>query len=257
MHAYRDAIRRSAGAYILYPGGDESPTRRDMFHEVLPGLGAFVLRPDQDGLADRAGAETLERFVEDVIEHLASDGTDFGRADYWTSRTYKEKLGRRLPVAAVHRPPADTAVLLGFVRSNDHRKWIHESGLYNLRADDRPGSVQLASPELSADLVVLYDAIDTKLDIFRTTGRLHVHTAADLARLAYPGPLGNLYCCLELGERLQFEPTALPQPAAVRTLARHGVPPEHWGAPVLKNWIDLLGAELAEPGVLTPAREDQ
>ena len=39
MHAYRDAIRRTAGAYIIYPGGKEEHFKG--FRELLPGLGAF------------------------------------------------------------------------------------------------------------------------------------------------------------------------------------------------------------------------
>ncbi|MGA0334372.1 MAG: DUF2357 domain-containing protein, partial [Kiritimatiellia bacterium] len=46
MHAYRDAIRRSAGAYVLYPGADAGEKPFKGFHELLPGLGAFPLRPD-------------------------------------------------------------------------------------------------------------------------------------------------------------------------------------------------------------------
>jgi len=37
MHAYKDAIRRTGGAYVLYPGDDE-PERLEGFHEILPGL---------------------------------------------------------------------------------------------------------------------------------------------------------------------------------------------------------------------------
>ena len=40
MHAYKDAIRRTGGAYILYPGESEE-WRKIGFHEVIPGLGAF------------------------------------------------------------------------------------------------------------------------------------------------------------------------------------------------------------------------
>ena len=55
MHAYRDAIRRSAGAYVLYPGNAGDGKRFDEFvgfHEVLPGLGAFAIRPRLDGTAE-------------------------------------------------------------------------------------------------------------------------------------------------------------------------------------------------------------
>ena len=55
MHAYRDAIRRTAGAYVLYPGNDGDDKRFEEFdhrgfHEVLPGLGAFAIRPKPTAL---------------------------------------------------------------------------------------------------------------------------------------------------------------------------------------------------------------
>ena len=44
MHAYKDAIRRTGGAYILYPGTDNQNPLKG-FHEIIPGLGAFAIRP--------------------------------------------------------------------------------------------------------------------------------------------------------------------------------------------------------------------
>lgn len=41
MHAYRDAIKRSQGAYVVYPGRSNEAVRFQGFHEILPGLGAF------------------------------------------------------------------------------------------------------------------------------------------------------------------------------------------------------------------------
>ena len=64
MHAYRDAIRRSAGAYIIYPGTQRKYYRG--YHEILPGLGAFPLRPytkDQD-------VSEIRAFLEQVVNHL-------------------------------------------------------------------------------------------------------------------------------------------------------------------------------------------
>ena len=66
MHAYRDAIRRSAGAYVIYPG-DEQRTPFMEHHEVLPGLGAFPLRP---GATGPVGAAALDRFLADVLDHV-------------------------------------------------------------------------------------------------------------------------------------------------------------------------------------------
>lgn len=39
MHAYRDAIKRSQGAYVLYPGRANAAVKLKGFHEILPGLG--------------------------------------------------------------------------------------------------------------------------------------------------------------------------------------------------------------------------
>lgn len=43
MHAYKDAIRRTGGAYILYPGTENQVIHG--FHEIIPGLGAFAISP--------------------------------------------------------------------------------------------------------------------------------------------------------------------------------------------------------------------
>ncbi|MGI9252517.1 MAG: DUF2357 domain-containing protein, partial [Thermomicrobiales bacterium] len=48
MHAYRDAIRRTQGAYVLYPGTAGDATQWIEYHELLPGLGAFAVRPGNE-----------------------------------------------------------------------------------------------------------------------------------------------------------------------------------------------------------------
>jgi predicted component of viral defense system (DUF524 family) len=65
MHAYRDAIRRTEGAYVIYPGRSQ----REMwygFHEILPGLGAFGLRPDNV----QFGVSAIQGFLNDVVKQI-------------------------------------------------------------------------------------------------------------------------------------------------------------------------------------------
>lgn len=69
MHAYKDAIRRTGGAYILYPGRVEK--QFEGFHEVLPGLGAFTITPS----LSNTGIKGLSNFIDNVIIHLIDKTT--------------------------------------------------------------------------------------------------------------------------------------------------------------------------------------
>lgn len=89
MHAYRDAIKRSHGAYVLYPGRSNAPVQFRGFHEMLPGLGAFGVAPDENGQAQ--GIDSLEKFLEDAIAYLSSRVTASERLSYHTWSSYRRK----------------------------------------------------------------------------------------------------------------------------------------------------------------------
>jgi predicted component of viral defense system (DUF524 family) len=115
MHAYRDAIRRSAGAYVIYPG-TENNIRRE-YHELLPGLGAFALRPTETGTDD--GSEIVRQFIADILEHVASQITQHERGRFWLREIFERSSpsNKRAPNADfLVAPPADTKVLLGYVK---------------------------------------------------------------------------------------------------------------------------------------------
>ena len=61
MHAYKDAIRRTGGAYVLYPGTEKKEIRG--FHEIIPGLGAFAIRPSRSN----NGTEELKKFLNAIL----------------------------------------------------------------------------------------------------------------------------------------------------------------------------------------------
>ena len=238
MHAYRDAIHRTSGAYVLYPGTDKE-TRYPKYHEILPGLGAFVLRPTESGRAEAASAQALQQFIEDVIDHLTATGTDQERAAYWRELTYGERLGTQLsPDAWLGAPPADTTVLLGFVKSPAHWSWIERTGTYNLRVGERRGSVQLTSPELSAELLCLYDQYGADVSLYRLDRALILRTSDQLLAEGYPSPGGSLYCCLVLGAPL-LQAAGTTSADRVRALARSDREPEEWAAPRSVRWHAL------------------
>ena len=80
MHAYKDAIRRTGGAYVLYPG-DVSVNKKG-FHEIIPGLGAFPVRPSKtdDGISE------LKEFILEVINHFVNRASQREKTAYRTLR---------------------------------------------------------------------------------------------------------------------------------------------------------------------------
>ncbi len=90
MHAYRDAIKRSQGAYILYPGRNNAATRFSGFHELLPGLGAFGVAPNEDGKAQ--GMDSLSAFLDEAVAHLTNRATAQERLSYHLRSAYRGKV---------------------------------------------------------------------------------------------------------------------------------------------------------------------
>ena len=236
MHAYRDAIRRSAGAYVLYPGTEQELLQE--YHELLPGLGAFALKPTESGHA--AGTAGVRRFVKDVLDHIASQLTQHERSRYWRSKIFSSAPSKVpfLPVVPfLDRPPADTQVLLGYVQGQAQWDWIQSTQLYNLRADERRGSVSLDSHQLAVDLVVLSCPTLGTTRVARVVGGPEIKTLDQMRELRYPKPRGSYYCLV-----LDFLPDQTRElhlssesiEAARRTLSRTS------GFPVVMDWEQLM-----------------
>jgi len=166
MHAYRDAIRRSEGAYILYPGEAGSPTRFQGFHEILPGLAAFALKPG--GAGEAVGLQHLSHFIDEVVGHVCNRATAREQSSdhrfdvYSASETgigssvnsplpERERIGNRRPT-----PPAEHLVLVGWCDGEQHLEWILRSGLYNFRAGLRHGSIRLDPAVTGAKHLLLH-----------------------------------------------------------------------------------------------------
>jgi predicted component of viral defense system (DUF524 family) len=154
MHAYRDAIKRSQGAYVLYPGSTNSPQMLKGFHEILPGLGAFGVAPDENGAAQ--GLESLEKFLEEVLAHLGNRTTAQERVSYHIAESY---MAREEPVqygalslletdvyAENYRalPPAEHMVLTAWFNNDAQRILAQaEDGFTYVRLGRRSGSLHV------------------------------------------------------------------------------------------------------------------
>ena len=156
MHAYKDAIRRTSGAYILYPGSENK--KLIGFHEVLPGLGAFCLSPNNI----EKDSKEIEHFLHDILEHMLNRASQRERMSYHTYEIYNSEpsvLCESMPEpygSDRNLIPEETFVLLGSFHDENHLKWILGNKLYNTRTDTGNGSVRLKQEISSAKYLLLH-----------------------------------------------------------------------------------------------------
>ena len=156
MHAYKDAIRRTSGAYILYPGSENK--KLIGFHEVLPGLGAFCLSPNNI----EKDSKEIEHFLHDILEHMLNRASQRERMSYHTYEIYNSEpsvLCESMPEPYGNDRnliPEETFVLLGSYKDEDHLQWILNNGIYNLRTGTKNGSVHLKQEITSAKYLLLH-----------------------------------------------------------------------------------------------------
>lgn len=157
MHAYKDAIRRTSGAYILYPGSEHKPPFKG-FHEILPGLGAFCMRPNSIEM----DSKEIEHFLLEVLKHMLNRASQRERMSYHAYEIYNSEpsvLCESMPEPYGNDRdliPEETFVLLGSFRDENHLKWILGNKLYNTRTDTGNGSVRLKQEISSAKYLLLH-----------------------------------------------------------------------------------------------------
>ena len=156
MHAYKDAIRRTGGAYVLYPGeGKDEPFRG--FHELIPGLGAFVIKPNND-LKDK---EHLKTFIKKVVANFIDRSS---QREYTAIKIHdihrknkgdQDILNEPLPEYVSNKKliPSETFVLVGYYKDDKHLKWIRDNKYYNVRYGEK---YSLGVDEIDAQYLLLY-----------------------------------------------------------------------------------------------------
>lgn len=202
MHAYKDAIRRSGGAYILYPGATDQTFRG--FHEIIPGLGAFSVNPSPSN-ADIKG---LSNFIDLVIDHLLDRTSQREKLSDETYHIFKELkeddhvLHERIPeYVDKEKVFADeVAVLIGFYKNEEHLQWILKNNLYNFRTGTDRGSLPLSDMHLHAKYLILHGKDELETDkIFKLTAKgPRIFSRNDLLKNDYPDPKGDLYVVFQL-----------------------------------------------------------
>jgi predicted component of viral defense system (DUF524 family) len=175
MHAYKDAIRRTGGAYVLYPG-DKSINQKG-FHEIIPGLGAFTVKPSKTD----SGIGELKAFILEIIEHFINRASQREKIAYRTFDIYKNPPESdnvvKEPLPEPYNTnrdliPDDTFVLVGYYNSQEQYDWIQRTGLYNFRMGSGAGSLVLDKETVSSKYLLLHTSGDTNSgDLWKIVSR--------------------------------------------------------------------------------------
>jgi predicted component of viral defense system (DUF524 family) len=214
MHAYKDAIRRTAGAYVLYPGeGKDEPFRG--FHELIPGLGAFVIKPNKDN----KDKEHLKNFIKNVVanfidrasqrEYTAVKIYDIHRDKKDDENLLDEPMPEYLDEAKkVKLIPDETHIIIAYYKSIDHLNWIQNRMKYNGRIGNSRGAMKLTPEFIGANYIILHNTSNPEIVIYKINQREEykpvVISAEDdifVQEPIYPNPSQPFYLLFNLLEK--------------------------------------------------------
>lgn len=209
MHTYKDAIRRTAGAYILYPGTDKKYTKFG-FHEIIPGLGAFSIRPSRTN----NGTEELRKFLNEVVHHFLNRASQREKMSLKTYETYKDdqinEVNEELPEpfgSNRNLLPDETYVLVAFYKDEEHLKWILKNRLYNARTGSTRGSLRLSPKETGAKYLILHttgEIITQRIFKLRNKGP-RIFSKANMIKKLYPDPSQDFYLVYDIEDSIEKE----------------------------------------------------
>jgi predicted component of viral defense system (DUF524 family) len=197
MHAYKDAIRRTGGAYVLYPGEgiiEKTDIKFKGFHEIIPGLGAFAVRPTDN----QTGIENVSTFIDDLIKHFLNRGSQsekLASKEYDIFKNFDEEKGNVkdpmpefLDEAKQEKLiPDETFILVAYYKK-ENWDWILKTGLFNTRAGSSRGSLKLGPHESGAKYILLHSDGEIQTGKFfkvRAIGP-RIFSRKTLERLNYP-----------------------------------------------------------------------
>ena len=128
MHTYNDAIRRTIGSYVLYPGsygnGSTGNEAFRLYDEILPGVGAFSIKPSM-GIQ---GENELKSFIVSVIKSREASNSRLNRLKYYTEMILGEpsiikgNKSRFIPATCESMKAGDMYVM-GYIRADNEKDY--------------------------------------------------------------------------------------------------------------------------------------
>jgi len=137
MHTYNDAIRRTIGSFVLYPGKCDSADTKGvsfkLYDEILPGVGAFAIRPS----IDEYGENELRKFITSLLESKGALHSRLNRINHYTEMVLREPAISVLDNADfINTYKEDEQrgekCVLGYVRAASHEDYYYSLKNNNL-----------------------------------------------------------------------------------------------------------------------------
>jgi predicted component of viral defense system (DUF524 family) len=201
MHAYKDAIRRTGGAYVLYPGTEDHKEFVG-FHELIPGLGAFAIRPKEG----ENGTAELSDFIDKIIAHFSNMGSQQRRHSNNIYEIHKDDSPR-----IINEPmpdyiiPDETNVVVAYYKSKEHLDWIKKEMKYNGRIGNVNGAMDLTPEFIGADYLILHNSKEQGNLTFKVNQREGkkptIVASTDESFIDYPEPSKPFYLVFNLIEK--------------------------------------------------------
>jgi predicted component of viral defense system (DUF524 family) len=215
MHTYRDAIRRSYGSYVLYPGDQaESPVKKAQ-REVLPSIGAFSVKPNNDN----DGVERLKEFLLETIDNLSNRFSQreilaFNRYVTLGKKPKKYKKSKnRIPESFAPDEqdlnerrgllPGNTFVHVAYYKSQEHLEWVKRNKIYNFRMGGDKGALAISENSTKARFLLLYNSEKVLTpELFEISPGFKVKFKDELP--GYPSPKRDFYMIVENIEEVRI-----------------------------------------------------
>ena len=123
MHTYNDAIRRTLGSYVLYPGNNsDKSVQFNIYDELLPGVGAFAIKPSNH----IAGENALKIFIKEIISFQENESTREKRI-----RFHENNILNYVSAEKTFIPMNNNLFcMIGLLR-NDYYKWLINNNFIN------------------------------------------------------------------------------------------------------------------------------
>jgi predicted component of viral defense system (DUF524 family) len=165
MHAYKDAIKRSEGAYILYPGNAQKKWQG--YKELLPGIGAFPVYPGHD----KTDMKHVKEFLQNVVLLCQDKFSQLHRNRYWRDNIISDDFApygidndiqnikryheRYIPEDSLH-PPIDTKVIIGGIRNEVVDECIKKGIFYFHAVNEHKETIEIPQDILSSNYLIPY-----------------------------------------------------------------------------------------------------